>query len=830
MDFSKISAKKIEQPPIDPIEIFHKAKISDPNINDLWLAQGDALREWHGARNESDIGVVLNTGAGKTLVGLLIAQSLVNETRAQVLYACSSIQLVEQTAEKAIGYGFNVSTYFGGNFSNDLFNQGKAPCITTYQALFNGRSRFFRDDISAVIFDDAHAAEHLLRDHFSLQLSKANFPAQHSEIIELFRGFYRDIGKSASYDELSDPAAGRLVFIPPFVLHGQIHELQRILAEAKLGEPAATTSFAWSHLKDHIDICSLLISPTSITITPPVVPVQTLPYFQAITRRIYLSATLGASDAFARTFGKTPDLVVAPATTAGECERMILMPSRLASCKDDVEVSKQILSDRKVLIMVPTYSRAAKWAGFAEPPDREHVTEAVNKFKADTSSVKLLLAARYDGVDLPGDTCRIMVIDDLPMGVGPLERYLWEQLSLANTLRTSIASRIVQSFGRISRGMSDHGVVILTGDKLVQWMLVPRNASILPPFLQKQITLGYQVSEQADSKEDLSAAIEQMLNREVGWCSAYEDFMSNAEAEKYSDETHTLTKLASNEAKYALHMWNRDYGDAVKSLRDTLDDAFNVSASTGAWHSLWLGYAYQLLGDNATAEELYRRAHSAQRNIPPLPHAYAAKAAEEYSDQVREVEQLFTKRSDSTLGTPKIMDTGLAHLDGSGTTGQTEESLRVLGELLGMTSTRPDKEFGTGPDVLWHIEGMPALCIEVKTNKEPDSNYQKKEVGQLSDHVQWVKDQTSAADIIPIFVGPLKSATATANPPNDFLVMGLDQFLHLSERLVAALNDIAGAALPLTLRTTIDEKFRERGLIWPVCLNSLESHLLNSLK
>lgn len=32
MDFSKIAAKKREQPPIDPIEIFHKAKISDPNI------------------------------------------------------------------------------------------------------------------------------------------------------------------------------------------------------------------------------------------------------------------------------------------------------------------------------------------------------------------------------------------------------------------------------------------------------------------------------------------------------------------------------------------------------------------------------------------------------------------------------------------------------------------------------------------------------------------------------------------------------------------------------------------------------------------------------
>lgn len=829
MDFSKISAKKREQPPIDPIEIFHKAKISDPNINDLWLAQGDALREWHASRDEADIGVVLNTGAGKTLVGLLIAQSLVNETRAQVLYACSSIQLVEQTAEKAAGYGLSVSTYFGGNFSNDLFHQGKAPCITTYQALFNGRSRFFREDISAVIFDDAHAAEHLLRDHFSLQIAKGVFPAQYSEIIELFRGYHRDIGKGPSYDELSDAASGKLFLIPPFILQTQIHELLRILGEARLSEATATT-FAWAHLKDHIDICSVLISPTAVTITPPVVPVQMLPYFQGKTRRVYLSATLGASDTFTRTFGSTLDRIVAPATTAGECERMILMPSRLASCEDDIELTKQLLSDRKALIMVPTYARASKWAGFADPPAREHVTEAVNDFKVDTPPAKLLLAARYDGVDLPGDTCRIMVIDDLPMGVGPLERYLWEHLNLANTLRTSIASRIIQSFGRISRGMSDHGVVILTGEKLVQWILVPRNASILPPFLQKQIALGYQVSEQATSETDYLAAIDQMLNREDGWCNAYEDFMSNAEAEEYADDASTLTKLASNEAKYAVHMWNREYEDAIKSLRDTLDDAFKISASTGAWHSLWLGYAYSLFGDSATAEELYRRAHTAQRNIPSFPYTVAASAGETYSDQVIEVEQLFSKRSDSSLGTPKIMDTGLAHLDGSGTTGQTEESLRVLGELLGMNSTRPDKEFGTGPDVLWRIEGGPALCIEVKTNKEATSNYQKKEVGQLSDHVQWVKDQTEATGIIPIFVGPLNAASSTANPPNEFLVISLDEFRRLGERLVAALSDIAAAALPLTLRPTIEEKFRERRFIWPDCLETLDSHVLNSLK
>lgn len=57
--------------------------MTDTNINDLWLGQGDALREWNEHRHKNDIAIVLNTGAGKTLIGLLIAQSLVNETKGE---------------------------------------------------------------------------------------------------------------------------------------------------------------------------------------------------------------------------------------------------------------------------------------------------------------------------------------------------------------------------------------------------------------------------------------------------------------------------------------------------------------------------------------------------------------------------------------------------------------------------------------------------------------------------------------------------------------------------------------------------------------------------
>src|SRR5436190_7359140 len=166
INFRDIKLQTTPKHPIDPIELFRSLKRTE--INDLWLAQGQALQEWHEHRSLPDVAIMLNTGAGKTLVGLLAAQSLVNETNGPVVYACSSIQLVEQTANMAQSYGLDVTTYFRGDFNNNLYHQRSATCITTYHALFNGKSRFFHEGVVGAVFDDAHTAEHLLRDQFTL--------------------------------------------------------------------------------------------------------------------------------------------------------------------------------------------------------------------------------------------------------------------------------------------------------------------------------------------------------------------------------------------------------------------------------------------------------------------------------------------------------------------------------------------------------------------------------------------------------------------------------------------------------------------------------------
>ena len=832
IDFSKIPAHRQQSKPVHPIELFQASAITDGNINDLWLAQGDALREWHQHRDHKDVAVVLNTGAGKTLVGLLIAQSLVHETQRQVVYACSSIQLVEQTADKARGYGLPVTTYYGSEFSTDgQYQRAEAPCVTTYQALFNGKTRFASDDISAVVFDDAHTAEHILRDQFSLNIIRSEMEEAFTQIAALFQPYHQSVGSATSYAEAIEGGSSRLFWVPPFEVRRNVEELRRILLASNLGQHV-NTMFSWEHIRDHEDLCCLLISSSEITLTPPTVPVSTLPYFGQDVRRVYLSATLSAPDAFVRAFGREPGRFVSPSTTAGECERLILVPSLSANVDDDVDSGMDIIRDKKALILVPTYLRSGKWSSVATIPYRENVPGAVSTFREATTSEKMILAARYDGIDLPGDTCRVLVIDDLPTGLGRLERFQWEWLHMQNSFRSTVASRIVQSFGRISRGMSDHGVVILTGRHLVDWMRLPRNRLLLPAFLRRQLAIGENVSEYAERPTALISAANACLSREQGWVKFYNDRMRDDAPDPIPVEVDTKkTKaVALAEAAFGEALWRRDYQRSMPILQDALDDAFDISQSTGAWLTLWLGFAIEMMGDSGIAREHYGKAHALQRNVP-RPRQEQGIGAIPVPAQVLNLQQQMRvgQSGPSTVEIPKSLISDLKALDGSGSAAQTEEALRCLGQYLGLESTRPDKELGKGPDVLWVGEGGYAVCMEAKTDKQPSSPYNKDHVGQLHNHVQWIKDNYNATEIIPVFVGPSSPASDQASPSPDMKVAELRQFEELGQRLISALRDVSAQAIPLSLGKELNEVMNQRGLIYPQVALSLEMSVLERI-
>jgi len=812
---------------VEPIELFQSLSVQDKAVNDLWLAQGDALRKWHENRHKSDVTIALNTGAGKTLVGLLVAQSLVNETRKGVVYACSSIQLVEQTAAKAKGYGLPVTTYFKGEYSNNLFHSCEASLITVYQALFNGKSVFAGEDLAAIVFDDAHTAQHIIQDQFTLSITRKDMPDTYKEIAAMFRPYFESIGNGVSYRESLKNGEGNVSWlVPPFEVHRNLSSLQQSLLNAGLDE-RLSTMFVWPHIRDHIEHCGLIVTGSQISFAPPFIPTLGLSYFSKAIRRVYLSATLPLMDNFIRTFGKAPDLEIKPDTKAGECERMILVPQLSSSIPGEhIEDVKDIIANQKTLIVTTTYRRAALWESVANISREDNVTERLEIFKNAEGPAKLLLASRFDGIDLPGDTCRVMTIDDLPARTNLLERYLWHELGLVRTLRSTIASRIAQSFGRISRGMSDHGVVLLTGTDLINWLLRPENRAALPAFLRSQLELGFSLSKSIQMS-DFRQLITQCLSRESTWLALYEQGMKSQEPDPGRSELEQeMERLAGVEVRFGRLIWEREYLKAAKLLDNEIDKAFDVSIGYGAWLALWLGFAHQLSGDIHKATVCYKRAHGASRNIPAFVGPGVIAIPDGASKQVVEAARNLSNANITDV--LRRFDSRTGPISG-GTPAQVEEALRSLGEYLGLDASRPDHEFDTGPDVLWIGPDGSCLCMEVKSDKQATSVYRKEELGELRDHVRWVRDNHKCQEIVMCFVGPIVPASDSANPDPEMLLTEPSKFGALVARLRSALVDVSANAGPAQMISQTQQVFEERSLMWPKLIDTLDLRHLKSV-
>lgn len=417
MDFSKLKRPSGNIKPLNPVEIFERLPNLPSTPNDLWRGQTEALEEWHKKRKESDILIALNTGAGKTLVGLLIAQSLVNEGIQNVIYLCGTIDLVNQTKKETEKLGIACTLRINQDFDNNLFETGKAFCITTYASMFNGFSALQRKHFpGAVIFDDAHVAERVIRDSFTLKITKSKHPKLFQTITSLFRPHFDELGRQNTFNQIitgNNPGFS-MIAMPSGVLK-RAERFNTLLIDGNIVNDNEL-KYPYNHLKDNLAHCAVVFSDACIEISPPFLPIFSIPIFeQPQIRRVYLSATLNYKSDIGRAFGRVPELCIEPKNDAGNGERLVLFTSKLTEGKIDCNFVKNLSKKHKIVIAVPSYRNAESWKEISQPPNPENFSQELQDFRESSSGV-FILVSRVDGIDLPHETCRIMVIDDLPTG------------------------------------------------------------------------------------------------------------------------------------------------------------------------------------------------------------------------------------------------------------------------------------------------------------------------------------------------------------------------------------------------------------------------------
>ncbi len=225
--------------------------------------------------------------------------------------------------------------------------------------------------------------------------------------------------------------------------------------------------------------------------------------------RIFTSATLqvgGRFDHFADRLGmKQPTVLTVPSPFDFATQAMLYLPSDLpepGAPKRDQGVAEVMRSLAMVAgggaFLLFTSHRAMQdaWRRFGgklpmrtllqgEEP-RERLLE---RFRTDQPAVLFATIGFWQGVDMPGDDLRLVVLDKVPFPPpdDPLFRARAERLEASGQssfarLSIPIATTLLrQGFGRLIRGQGDRGVVAILDPRLLRRPYGKRMLAALPP-------------------------------------------------------------------------------------------------------------------------------------------------------------------------------------------------------------------------------------------------------------------------------------------------------------------------------------------------------------
>ncbi len=468
VDFRKLKAG-VAATVTDPVEIFRRLP-KPPGINDLYTSQAEVLKEWFARRTERDIIIKLHTGGGKTLVALLIAQSAMNETRKPAVYLTPNNQLLGQVLAKASEYGIPAQNYTKGHIPTSV-QAAEAVYISTYQGMFNGRSQFgvrgstAREllDAGAIIVDDAHAAFSAVRDQFTIRVSREDGSEAFEHLAALFRTDFDAIGRLGAFDDVVSGADGfGILEVPYWAWRSRSEQVHSFLRANQ-----SNFELAWLLLRDSFEHCHAFISSRAFVVTPLLPLVDLIPTFSDCARRVFMSATLSNDSAIVHTFDAEPTAVGKPIRSqslAGVSERMILVPE-LTPAPNAVAFAKKTASavaasKRGAVILVPSEKAAQQWTDGAEYAAGKAVDSAVAALQGRTATKPYVFPNRYDGIDLPGEACRVLVFAGLPKGASEYDLYKAAALSGGASIHSTLAQRIEQGIGRGARGPADWCLVI----------------------------------------------------------------------------------------------------------------------------------------------------------------------------------------------------------------------------------------------------------------------------------------------------------------------------------------------------------------------------------
>lgn len=763
-------------------------------IPGVLLHQGEAMRSYATkAINAKDVALQLPTGSGKTLVGLMIAEWRRRKFHERVLYLCATNQLVNQVVEQSERYGLTVHGFTGRHenyapIARSEYQNADRIAVTNYSSLFNVKPFFVDPDV--IILDDAHASENYIAAHWTLRVDRgdAEHKSLHAALVGVLKpwvgaNFTRLSGKCESV------ADNAWVDKIPTPIWGEIHDELRTVMEEHVDKIKGKNPprFAWAILRDHLHACHLYMSAREIMIRPLIPPTWTHAPFANARQRIFMSATLGAGGDLERLTGR-PDIMRIPVPDGwdrqGIGRRYFIFPGMAMKDEEAGNLRRDLMRRAgRSLVLVPSDKARVELADDVEAKLGFKVFAATDiedskKSFVATDNAVAVVANRYDGIDFPGDDCRLLFIEGLPKATNLQERFLMARMGAAILLNDRVQTRVLQAIGRCTRSLEDYSAVVVSGDELPDYLADRRRRSFLHPELQAELEFGIEQS-QGTSVADLLDNFGIFLENAERWEAANQEILSKRQAatQQPFPAMKELQSAVSQEIEYQRRLWQEDYEVALDYAERVLGGltSTELRGYRALWHYLagsaaWLGAQQGVARLAAKAREHFRGAKESAPAVPWLVGLSRHQSEEEMPSnndtallrQVERVEAILAK-----LGT--VHDRTFARrereiLDGLANEGGFEQAQVKLGELLGFDAGKIETD--ASPDPWWIADNL-CLVFEDHAGAESDSVLDATKARQASTHPNWMREHVEAVadgDILSVLVTPVTKAKEGAIP------------------------------------------------------------------
>lgn len=750
----------------DPEALFRNLRGRAPEIKHLWSQQADLLRAYYQQYlTERDVAIELPTGSGKTLVGLLIAEWRRQSQGERVAYLCPTRQLARQVGEQAKDYGIPAHVLIGRQrdytpqeFSD--YQSSRAVAVTTYSAIFNLNPRI--NDAQTLVLDDAHAGENFMASMWSLEVSRSNTSDLYYALLNLFHDAF-DVGTYADLvdDSEWEPRKASFIELLPGAFVRRHASAIRDLLDANLQDETPPW-YAWNAIKDHLEASNVFFSWDGILIRPFIPPTQIHAAFSQARQRIYMSATLGAGGELERITGiKNIKRLPVPQgwDKRGSGRRLLLIPELAIPAEAMHEViGNAVQAFKRGLVLIPSQYdpegesivRALGARGMSILHAAE-IEDTLEPFVTSTNSV--LVLSRYDGIDLPDEACRLVVLGGLPSGTNLQERFLWSRIAAYALLRDRLLTRFTQGVGRCTRSDNDYAAVFIVGHRLIDFLLKRENRHLLNPELQAEIEFGIENSRDKEPS-DFVELWDAFLARGDHWKNAEAAIVGLRERQTRHDDpiSRQLMMSVADEVAYQYARWNDDLEDALGYARKVADalGGDETKAYRAWWYYLSADTAmalYKATGKNIyqnTAQDFLERASACCLGIRwfarlrrSLAHGVGAPGANEMTAAaVEAIRQRLTewgvvgKRFELKIGSIandlQSTDHKFFHC-----------GLKGLGEMLGFVAVLPETD--AAPDCVWSLGSDVYVVHEAKSEHTAADPIGVNDVRQAESHENWVR-------------------------------------------------------------------------------------------